>query len=364
MSAVPTSTLPRCTRTIVLDVLFMRKYALSYTQISVLYYLLMLKNWVKFKENNFYVILSKKIETDLQMHPKTVEASITKLKKLHLIETKRVKVESWNRHRTYRAIAITTLGREYNLSHYKEKDFQQAIELERENEAYRVQNDAVESKNRELESQNRDLELKNKSLNLQSLLAIKPLESEASAPKKREEKKPTTKKGEAKAVVSEKSQDVEKDMDIFRKKIIKKFAQSGKTICNGVANQERWAVDTKFYINSYSRLSIYTPNGAFKQIANPQQVANFWAWLFEHQHRVGRLIESEKVANIGGLLKFIGQSISVNNKTYILQSLKAVLGGVKVYLLYEGKVIELKNSHESTVIDIEKCKKWLEGCVV
>jgi hypothetical protein len=77
--------------------------------------------------------------------------------------------------------------------------------------------------------------------------------------------------GEAEAIVSKKSQDVEKDMDIFRKKIIKKFAQSGKPICNGVANQDKWAVNTKFYINNYSRLSILTPNREFKQIANPQQ---------------------------------------------------------------------------------------------
>ena len=351
MSVVPTSTLPRCTRTIVFDVLFMRKYSLSQTQVFVLYYLLMLKNWVKFREGDFYVILSKKIEDDLQIHPKTVEASITKLKQLQLIETKRVMVKEWNRHRTYRAIAITPLGKEYNLGYYKESDYQHALELEKENETYRVENDKVHCQNMELESKNSDLEFKSRSFDIQ-----KALESKASAPKKMILKE---KKSEAKAIVSKNIQKIEEDIDIFRKKIIKEYAQSGKPICNAVSNQDKWAVDTKFYINSYSRLSISTKDNGFKQIGNPQQVNNFWRWLFDHQHRVGEKIDTKKVANIRGFLKFIGKSVSINNITYKIKNIKAVVGGVKVYLEYNNKIIELGNSYGNSVIDIKRFGDWL-----
>jgi len=142
MSVVPKK-LPKCTRTIVLDSLFMRKYLLSYSQMAVMYYLLLLKNWVTFKEDGFYVVLSKKIEKDLKFHPKTVEASITKLKRLNLIQTKRLIVNEWSTHKTFRAIGITELGKEYNLSHYKEDHYQHALELEKENEVFRVENDEV-----------------------------------------------------------------------------------------------------------------------------------------------------------------------------------------------------------------------------
>jgi hypothetical protein len=118
MSVVPSSTLPKCTRTAVIDLLFMRKYELSKTETIILYYCLLLKIWVKYREGEFCLILSSKIEKDLNMHTKTVEASITKLKKLNLIETKRMKVKEWHDTKTYRGIAVTSLGKEYNLSHY------------------------------------------------------------------------------------------------------------------------------------------------------------------------------------------------------------------------------------------------------
>jgi len=79
MSVTPNNTLPKRTRTAVIDLLFMEKYQLTKTQMLVMYYLLMLKNWVPFVDNGFYVILSSKIEQDLQLHPKTVEASITNI---------------------------------------------------------------------------------------------------------------------------------------------------------------------------------------------------------------------------------------------------------------------------------------------
>jgi len=350
MSVVPTSTLPKCTRTAVIDMLFMRKYSLTQSQMFVMYYILMLKNWAMSKED-FYVILSKKIEDDLKLHPKTVEASLTKLKFLNLIETKRVKVDEWNKKRTYRAIKPTILGIEYNLSHYKEEKHNKSVELEKENEQYRVEMDAIQSRNMELESQNRELEFKNKSLIIQSneTSISTSVKSEESTPKIEEPKKVAPKEEEL------------KDIDTFRKKTIKEFAQSGKALCNCVANQDKWAKDTTFYINSYSRLSIYLPNGELKQIVEPKKINNFWRWLFAHQHRLGELLNTNKKAKIATLLKFIGKSFFINNQQFKIERLTPVIGGVEVIISdKDGLLSTVGNGYGSKVLDVARCQKFFE----
>ena len=373
MSVVPSTTLPKCTRTAVIDLLFMRKYALSQTQMLVMYYLLMLKNWVKFIDDGYYVILSKKIENDLKLHPKTVEASLTQLKKLNLIETKRCKVAIWNEDKTYRGVAITTLGREYNLSYRKESEHQQLLELEIENENFRVENDAVHSENMELESKNSDLEQKNRSLNLQlesdeelNRASIKAIEKNRKLEERclsleienRELKEHIEMNKSTKQTPKEEK---EKNIENFRKKIVRQYAQSGKPICNSVTNSDSWATETQFYINGYSRLSIYLPNGKSKQIAEPKQINNFWEWMFHHQHRVGNLLSSDKIADISVLLTFIGALILLNQKPYRVKSLKPVVGGVKVTLVNSnGELTAIYNGHGSEVIDVQKCREWLE----
>ena len=378
MSVVPSSTLPKCTRTAVIDLLFMRKYQLTHAQMLVMYYLLMLKNWVKFVDDEHYVILSKKIEDDLGLHQKTVEASITQLKKLNLIHTKRSIVKEWNNKRTYRAIAISSLGKEYNLSYYKEDLYQNAVELEKENELYRVENDKVHSENMELESRNKNLELRDKILTLQiegdeavhqaSLQALekvkviedkyKDLEIENRVLKERieiQEKAPQT---------HEEEKENDKNMEKFIDKTIRKYARSGKALCNAVQNSDNWSVKTNFYINSFSRIGIYLPNGKPSQLSDPKQIDNFWKWLFYHQHRVGNLLKIKKVANISTLSPFKNASITINYKSYKIHDLKAVIGGVKVTLLDENsEPLIMSNGYGSKVVDVRKCEEFFELCL-
>jgi len=372
MSVVPTSTLPKCTRTAVIDLLFMRKHALTQTQILVMYYLLRLKTWAKEADDEFYIILSSKIESDLNLGSKTVEATLTQLKKLNLIETKRCKVAEWNPNKTYRGVAITELGKEYNLSHYRESEYQLARELERENETYRVENDAIESKNMKLEAKNSDLELENRILkeHLKADQELNGASIEALEEKKKLEERCLkleleNKKLKAQIEMKEPKKETskEKNLENFRKKIVREYAQSGKPICNAVQNSNNWAIDTKFYINSYSRLSTYLPNGESRQIADPKQIDNFWNWLFYHQHRVGTLLDEKKVADISVLLPFLGLSIMLDDKFYKIESLKAVVGGVKVFLSNDrGELMEIGNGYGSKVIDVGKCWEWFELC--
>ena len=146
-----------------------------------------------------------------------------------------------------------------------------------------------------------------------------------------------------------------------KKSTIKEYAQSGKPLCNVVKNSSKWLPDITFYINSYSRLSIYLPNGDAKQIAEPKQVENFWQWLFYHQHRVGKLIDNKNIANISILTPFKGLTLYINSKFYKIHDLKAVIGGVKVLVLDENnKLIKMGNGYENEVSDVKKCKEFFE----
>jgi DNA-binding MarR family transcriptional regulator len=373
MSVVPTSTLPKCTRTVVMDMLFLRKYKLSYSQMMVLYYLLLLKNWVTFSEDNHYVIMSTKIEKDLKLHPKTIEASITKLKKLELISIKRVKVKEWNSQKTYRAIGITSLGKEFNLSHYKENQYQHSVELEKENEEFRVENDNVHSQNMKLESENQDLELKNQILNITlekdeeiNRASIEALTNMQELEEKLLELEKENQALKEKIEIQENQnstpkEETEKNINIFRKKIIRQYAQSGKAICNAVKNQDSWLTETNFHINSYSRLSIYLPSGELKQIAEPKKIDNFWKWLFYHQKRIGKLLDTNQKADISTLHKYQGETINLNNKPYKIHKLTPVIAGVKVTISDKnGNLTRLGNSYGSEVIDVEKCREFFE----
>ena len=155
------------------------------------------------------------------------------------------------------------------------------------------------------------------------------------------------------------SQKIEEDIDTFRKKTIKEYAESGKAFCNAVKNNDKWLIDTSFYINSYSRLSIYLSNGESKQIAEPKKIENFWKWLFYHQHRVGKLVKTKQKANISTLIPLKGSVITMNQTSFKIYDLEAVLGGVKVTLLNtKGKLVLMGNGFGSDVIDVVRFEKF------
>jgi len=364
MSVTPNNTLPKRTRTAVIDLLFKEKYQLTQTQMLVMYYLLMLKNWVSFIDDGFYVILSSKIEQDLQLHPKTVEASLTKLKKLNLIETKRCVVEEWNRYKTYRGIKITQLGKEYNLSYYKEEEYQYAVELKKQNQELKAQIEQINQ-------QKNDWELKEKALIMQ-LGADEKLKQSAleniEKYQKLEEKYIALEieiqqlKREKESKTPKEIKQETKDIDKFRKKIIKEFSQSGKPICNCVNNEDNWSSETTFYINSYNRLSIILADGTFQQISNPKQIENFWRWLFFHQHRVGDIINITQTADISSLIIFIGTFILINQEVYEIKKLQPVIGGIKVTIANSnGELIQVGNGFGNNTIDVNRCKEFFEN---
>ena len=111
-----------CTRTLVKDFIFQRKHNLSDTQTMFISYLTLLPNWAIKMQDDFFVLLTSKIESDLKMGIKTIEATLTKLKKLGLIETKLVKIPFWDTDKNFRAIRLTEEGKKYNLSYLKPEE--------------------------------------------------------------------------------------------------------------------------------------------------------------------------------------------------------------------------------------------------
>ena len=358
------------TNTTVLDRKFRLKYNLTYAQTEIISYLVMIvQSWKNIMiVDGYFVILTSKIKNDLLLHEKTIEASITKLKKLELIETTLVKVPKWESNENFRGVKITDLGKSYSLSHYKPEVHQEIADLKIENENFRL-------KENQLEETNMDLELKYKAIKIQmeaddniSKKAIEVLEQEGKKDKQilllKEELKETKEQlqisMEKENQKSQNPKKKEKDLEDFRKKIVRQYSKTGEPICNAISNQDQWAKDVQFYINSYNKVSIYTGNGEFKQILEPKKIANFWAWLFAHQHRVGTLLDMKNLPDISLVLAFIGQNIVVNKKIYKIHNIEAVIGGAKIKLEDEnGKVIGLNSEFGSEVIDLQRVREWI-----
>ena len=103
--------------TTVIDRRFRITHGLTQTQTEVIAYLVMIvQSWkALIFIDEYFVILTSKIKNDLLLGEKTIEASITKLKQLGLIETQLVKVPKWSSNENFRGVKITELGKTYSL---------------------------------------------------------------------------------------------------------------------------------------------------------------------------------------------------------------------------------------------------------
>ena len=72
------------THTLVLDKKFRLKYGLTYAQTEIMaYFMMIVQSWKNLVfVDDYFVILTSKIKSDLLLGEKTIEASITKLKKM------------------------------------------------------------------------------------------------------------------------------------------------------------------------------------------------------------------------------------------------------------------------------------------
>ena len=342
--------------TTVIDRKFRLAHGLTQTQTEVIAYLVMIvQSWkALIFVDEYFVILTSKLKNDLLLGEKTIEASITKLKQLGLIETQLVKVPDWSSNDNFRGVKITELGKTYSLSHYKPKFLEEMSDLKEENRELTLKYDAmiIQSQNSENLNQ-KAIEVLSKEVKTNEKIIL--LEHELREVK--EKLKVSMEISDKQSTTIEQN---EKDLDKFRKKITNEFSKTGKPICNVVTNEDGWSPDVEFYINSFNKISIYTTDNKFKQIVEPKQINNLWRWLFVHQHRVGKVLDTKKVADISHLLKFEGQSIVSGKNIYKIHKLTPVIGGLIVQLQdKEGKFFNITTEFGREVVDLGRFEAWV-----
>ena len=343
--------------TTVIDRKFRLAHGLTQTQTEVIAYLVMIvQSWkALIFVDEYFVILTSKIKNDLLLGEKTIEASITKLKQLGLIETQLVKVPEWSSNDNFRGVKITELGKTYSLSHYKPKLHEEFRDLKEENRELTLKYDAMLIQSENSENLNQQaIEVLSKEVETNEKIIL--LEHELREVK--EQLKISMEISDKKSTTIEEN---EKDLDAFRKKITNEFSKTGKPICNVVTNEDSWSPDVEFYINSFNKISIYTTDGTFKQIVEPKQINNLWRWLFVHQHRVSKVLDTKKVADISHLLKFEGQSIVSGKNIYKIHKLTPVIGGLIAQLQDKNENIDtLKSEFGREIVDLGRFETWVE----
>jgi len=320
-----------------LDLGFKRKHKISQSQTILMAYLALLPNWAKdINGDEYFLIVTVKIIEDLNMGLKTIEANLKVLEDLNLIKRARTKVAEWSNEKNFRTVKITTKGKEYGLAYAKSKNSNSNLI-----EEWEIKYDNLEKINKKLVEENKTL-------------------------KSQEISQETNQKT-----------NIEENLESFKKRVTKEFEESCKPICNFVDNTDNWAKDSQFWINSYRKLTIKTPNGNFKQISNPEKITNFWKWLFENKQRCGDIIIEEKkevevekkkkkeviekkgevqiIPMIYHLLPFIGLMILLEGEKFLINKLEAILGGVRIVL---QNVKNLKFT-KPKIVDVGTLTNWI-----
>ena len=356
--SVAQKNLPQGTRTSVLDHLFMSKYHLTYSETIMMSYILLVSSWATKIDEDYYLLLSCKIEKDLPLGEKTIEAIFTKLKKLKLIETKRILIKKWSQTQTYRGIRVTDLGKEYNLSYHKPEEYQYINTIKEQLEDAQAKNEYMQRIQLEIKEKNVAIKEENTILTLQLQGRDLFLESNEKTTQKAQDiinnqenlsdKIATLEKElkEAKEIIKAKEEalskkcdttvtkieapiSIEKDLSKFRKKILKEYGNSANILCNGVPN---WGHNVNFYINSYSKVTIKLLTGEFQQLTNIDELSSFWKWLFENQERVGQIIKKPIDPKVLELMGYEGKTFTQNDKSYTIIKIEAVESGVTLLI--------------------------------
>jgi len=253
------SALPQRTQILVKDLLFQTKYHLSHSQTDLMAYLVNLVSWA-YNVDGYFAIATSKIMSDLpEMGKKTIEANLKVLKDSGLIECKIIEVTQMRGNPKLRGVKLTEKGREYNAKLVLPAQDERVIELQKEK--------------RELERKNRELE--------ETIKRLSVSESDSLAPKE-----PKTERENPKSSII--NLPTENEVELFTAEVIKRFGKSSQPICNLVPT---FLKETTFYINSYNKLSIITPQGDYKQLSDPIKINHFWQWLYENQDRIGKIID-------------------------------------------------------------------------
>jgi len=320
MSLAPN--LPKRTRSIVKDLLFQEKHNLSHSQMDLMAYLVNVPFWALAVGDDFYVITSNKIISDIPYFTtKTLEFLFKALEDKKLIERKLVKVEEWKGSHQVRSVRLTEAGKLYNdhlVLPTKNKEF---AELKKEYKELKTQKEALEKK-------------------LEEVLANVSFSEEEKEPKKYK---------------------TNQDLSTFIKETTRDFAITGEAICNCVP---KWVDSALFYINSYNKLSIKQNNEEEKQIKDASKIHAFWLWLFENQDRIGECIDLSKPLDLAEVKrKYIGVQIEINGQEAEVYNFVSGKEGVAIEVKKDKQIIRLVDMRDKSkkFYPLELCEKMILG---
>ena len=324
MSKIPQN-LPKRTRVLVKDILFQEKYRLTHTQVDIMAYIINALMWAT-KVGAFFPVTNKKFHEDLpQISEKTLEESLRVLKAMELIEVQMIAVPKWN-NAYVRGISVLPKGLEYNASYYQAKE-----------------KEVIDNLKEQMFTQKQEiLELKEQ---------LKSLEATETESKIVED-------------AIEQNDGINYDDLEFTsliKTVTKEFGATSEPICNGVKG---WKKETQFYINSYNKLTILSQLGEVAQLKNPIEISDFWQYLANNRHQIGKVIDFTTELTIDELnRRYVGMDIALNDIEFKIHKIEAFKNGVQVSLQKSDNenIAMLSKNGEAIVFGFKECEKVLLG---
>ncbi|SFV60228.1 hypothetical protein MNB_SV-12-1030 [hydrothermal vent metagenome] len=143
------------------------------------------------------------------------------------------------------------------------------------------------------------------------------------------------------------------------KTVTKEFGETSEPICNGVKG---WQRETKFYINSYNKVSVLTPLGDSIQLKDPLDISNFWKYLDKNRHRIGEIIDYSKELTLEEInRRYIDLDIYLNNTKLTVRKIEKFESEVRIILKNNntGNLVAISRGKNNTILDLKECENIL-----
>ena len=123
-----------------------------------------------------------------------------------------------------------------------------------------------------------------------------------------------------------------------------------------------WEKETKFYINSYKRLTVLSPTGQLIELKNPVKISDFWEYLYRNKHQIGKVIDFTKKLTIDELnYRYAKLEIIIEDKKFRVHKIEKLKDGVQIFIKNSenSKISLISRDGETVVFGLEKCEKVL-----
>jgi len=145
------------------------------------------------------------------------------------------------------------------------------------------------------------------------------------------------------------------------KTVTKEFGVISQPICNGVKG---WKKETQFYINSYNKLTIVSPSGKVVQLKNPIEISDFWKYLDNNRHQIGKVIDFTQKLTVEELNKrYANMEIVIQEHNFKVHKIEKYKDSVQIAITNRdnSKIAMLSKEGKPMVFGLEECEKVLLG---